>query len=235
MNLQILYEDDNLLAVNKPAGVIVFPEGRIKKQDTLVPELLALSPELEKLEEPRYGIAHRLDKETSGILLVAKNNKTLSFLQKQFKKREIEKKYLALINGHLNVKERKLETLIGRSPNNRLKQKVFFPHSPDGKGKRKAVTFFKTIKEFENYSLIEASPKTGRKHQIRVHLSYLHHPIVGDKVYGFENQKKPDGLDRHFLHASYIKFQFLNNKKIEVESKLPKKLKQILNSLNYDQ
>ncbi len=234
MNLQILYEDDNLLAVNKPAGVIVYPEGKIKEEETLIPELLSLKPELKKLESPRYGIAHRLDKETSGVLLVAKNNKALSFLQKQFKNREIEKRYLALISGHLKIKERKLETLIGRSPNNRLKQKVFLPHSPDGKGKRKAITSIKVIDEFKDYSLIEAKPKTGRKHQIRVHLSYLSHPIVGDKVYGFEDQKKPANLERQFLHASSIKFRLLNKEEIEIKSKLPNKLKQILNNLNHD-
>lgn len=235
MSLQILYENDNLLAVNKPAGIIVYPEGKIKKKKTLIPELLDLKPELKKLEKPRYGIAHRLDKETSGILLVAKNRETLLFLQKQFKNREIEKRYLALVSGHLNIKERKLETLIGRSKKNRLKQKVFLPHSPDGKGKRKAITYLKVIEEFKDYSLVEAKPKTGRKHQIRVHLSYLNHPIVGDKVYSFEDQKKPNNLNRQFLHASYIKFQLSNKKEIEIKSKLPNKLKQILNKIKHDQ
>lgn len=236
MKLKILYEDDNLLVIDKPAGIIVFPENLIKER-ALIDYLLEKFPGLKNVgKPPRYGICHRLDKDTSGILLVAKNNKALEFFQKQFKERKIEKKYLALVAGNIKTNQGEIETLIGRAKKNRKKQKVYLPLSPGVKEKklRKAITEYKVIKRFKNYSLLEVMPKTGRKHQIRCHLAYLSHPIVGDKLYGFKNQPKPKGLNRQFLHAIFLKIKLPGGTKIELKSDLPKNLKKILKKLNYD-
>jgi len=202
--VKIIYEDDNLLVIDKPAGLVV---DNIERR------------------------VHRLDKDTSGILLVAKNDKALEFLQKQFKEREVKKKYLALVAGNLKKEEGVIETLIGRSPGDRRKQKVYLPGEPNAQEKRKAVTEYKVLQRFENYTLIKVEPKTGRKHQIRTHLAYLGHPIAGDKLYGFKNQPRPERLKRQFLHASYLKVKLPNGKTKEFKSELPNELKLCLQNL----
>jgi len=228
---KVLYEDENLLVVDKPAGIVVFPE-KEEKEKTLIDLILEKFPDLKNVgKSPRYGIIHRLDKDTSGILLVAKNNQSLFFFQKQFKEKKVIKKYLALIFGNLEKNQGSIETLIGRSPKNRKKQKVYFPFEPNSKGKREAVTEYKVLKRFEIFTLVEATPETGRKHQIRTHFSYLNHPIVGDKVYGFKN-KVVEGLNRQFLHAFYLKIQLPNAKEKEFKSDLPQDLKKFLEKLN---
>ena len=204
MELNILYEDEDLSVIDKPAGVNC--------------------DDFEKR-------VHRLDKNTSGILLVAKNDKALEFLQKQFKEREVKKKYLALVAGNLKKEEGVIETLIGRSPGDRRKQKVYLPGEPNAQEKRKAVTEYKVLQRFENYTLIKVEPKTGRKHQIRTHLAYLGHPIAGDKLYGFKNQPRPERLKRQFLHASYLKVKLPNGKTKEFKSELPNELKLCLQNL----
>jgi 23S rRNA pseudouridine1911/1915/1917 synthase len=202
-----LYEDKDLLVFDKPAGVNAddFPL-RI----------------------------HRLDKDTSGILLVAKNEKALKFFQNQFKKRRVEKKYLALVVGNLRNLEGETKTLIGRSPKDKRKQKVYLLNSPEAKRKklREAITEYRVLQRFKNYTLIEAVPKTGRKHQIRAHLAHLGHPIAGDKLYGFKGQIWPKGLSRHFLHASYLKIELTGGQTKEFRSDLPPDLKNVLKNLN---
>ena len=204
MEFQIIYEDDDLLVIDKPAGMVV---------DDI----------------PRR--VHRLDKDTSGILLVAKNDKALEFFQKQFKERRIKKKYLCLVIGNLKNKEGEIKTLLGRSPKDRRKQKVFLPQEPGALGKREAITKYKVLERFKNYDLIEVEPKTGRKHQIRAHFSYLGHPIAGDKLYGFKNQPCPEGLNRQFLHASYLKIKLPDGQEREFKSDLPEDLKLCLINL----
>ena len=178
--MKIIYEDENVQVLDKPAGVN--------------------SDDFEKR-------AHRLDKDTSGIFLVAKNDETLEFLQKQFQNREVKKKYIALTVGNLKNTEGTIETLLGRSPSDRRKQKIFMPHDPQAEDKRAAITKYKALQRFENYDLIEVEPLTGRKHQIRAHMAYLGHPIAGDKLYGFKNQLLPKGLNRQFLHAKYLEIK----------------------------
>jgi len=227
-----LYEDNDLLAVDKPAGLPVFKEGNIKDK-TLIDYLIEQFPELKSTGSPqRYGVVHRLDKDTSGLLLVAKNDKALIFLQKQFKNRKVEKKYLALVVGDIKQDKGIIETLIGRAPKDGKKQKVFFSGEPGSQNKRQAVTEYKVLDRYENYTLLEVIPKTGRKHQIRCHLAYIQHPIAGDKVYGFKNQSCPKGLARHFLHASYLKFQLPDGEIKEVKSDLPGDLKKVLEEIN---
>ncbi len=202
--LKVIYEDENLLVIDKPAGIN--------------------SDDFQKR-------VHRLDKDTSGILLIAKNDKILEFLQKQFKQRKVIKKYLALAIGNLKKTEGKIETLIGRSAGDRRKQKVYLVHEPGSQGKREAVTKYKVLQRFKDYDLIEVEPKTGRKHQIRTHFAYLGHPIAGDKMYGFKNQPSPKGLKRHFLHASYLNIKLPNGREKEFKSELPNDLKEILKNL----
>ena len=234
MDLKIIYEDNNVLVVEKPAGLIVFPEGKTKEK-TLADYLLKNFSWFKKSEAPpRYGIVHRLDKETSGILLVAKNKKVLLFLQKQFKNKRVEKKYKALVVGKIKNNEGKIKTLIGRSPKNRKKQKVFLRGEPGSEGKREAITKYRVIDRFNNFTLLEVLPQTGRKHQIRCHLAYIHHPIVGDKLYGFKNQPSFPELERQFLHASYIKIKLPTGEEKEFKSELPEDLKRILKKLKND-
>lgn len=201
MSLKIIYEDDNVLVVDKPAGVVVTD----------------IYPGLSK--------AHRLDKDTSGVLLIAKNEKALIFLQKQFKQRSVEKKYIALVIGNVKSNQAKIETLIGRSKKQGIKQKVYLTTEPGSKGKREAITEYKVLERFKDYTLLEVFPKTGRMHQIRTHLAYINHPIAGDKKYGFKNQPCPKELKRQFLHASYLKIKLPNAEFKELNSKLAQDLK----------
>lgn len=251
MNLKTIYEDANILVIDKPAGIIVFPENQITEK-TLIDYLLKDFSYLKNVgKPPRYGIVHRLDKDTSGILLVAKNNKALDFLQKQFQEGKIIKKYLALIVGNLKINQGKIETLIGKSLKNRKKQRAISLYTPGAKrqGLRRAITEYKVIKRFsasaksyggsteafgeggKDYTLVQVLPKTGRKHQIRCHLAHLGHPIVGDKIYGFKGQPKPKNLKRHFLHAGYLKVQLPEGKEKELKSALPEDLKLIIKNL----
>ena len=196
--MKIIHEDENVQVYDKPAGINCDDfEKRI----------------------------HRLDKDTSGIFLVAKNEKALEFFQKQFQERKVEKKYLALVVGNLKNKEGEIKTLLGRSPKDRRIQKAYLAHEPQAEGKREAVTRYKVLQRCKDYDLIEVKPETGRKHQIRAHFAYLGHPIAGDKLYGFKNQPCPKGLKRQFLHASYIKIELPNGEIKEFQSELPNELK----------
>lgn len=225
MDIKIIYEDNDLVVVDKPAGIAVFPEGNIKGE-TLVDLLLQKYPGLNKAgEAPRYGIVHRLDKDTSGLLMVAKTTEALIFLQKKFINREVEKKYTALANGTIKDDVGTIDTLLGRSPGDPRKQAVI------EKGERQAVTEYKVLKRFAGYTLLEATIKTGRKHQIRAHLTHIHHPVAGDRLYGFKDSPTPEGLTRQFLHASYIKMQLPSGKVQEFHSDLPKDLQTILEKL----
>lgn len=231
MDIKIIYEDNDILVADKPAGIVVFPEGQTK-ENTLIDELIKKYPELKDAgESPRYGIVHRLDKDTSGILLIAKNNKSLIFLQKQFINREVEKKYLALVTGSAKEEKGEIKTLIGRAPGDKRKQKAYLPDDPKSQGKREAVTEYKVIERFKDYTLLEVEIKTGRRHQIRCHFSYIHHPIAGDKLYGFKNSPLPKGLTRQFLHATELKIRLPNGEIKKFASEFPEELNNILKNL----
>jgi 23S rRNA pseudouridine1911/1915/1917 synthase len=232
MEFKIIYEDGDLLAIDKPPGLVGFPEEDNQKEKTLIDDLLEKFPDLKNVgEPPRYGLAHRLDKDTSGILLIAKNNESLTSLQKQFESREISKKYIALVAGKVNQNSGRIESLIGRSQQNRQKQKVYLPNEPGSENKREATTDYQVLKRLENYTLVEVAPKTGRKHQIRVHFAYIGHPIAGDKLYGFKNQACPKGLKRQFLHAAYLKIKSIGGKELELRSELPEDLETIIKNI----
>ncbi|TSC94135.1 MAG: 23S rRNA pseudouridine synthase [Parcubacteria group bacterium Licking1014_1] len=234
MDLKIIYEDNALLVVDKPAGIIVFSE---RKNDdgeprrTIADFLIEKYPQLKNVgEAPRYGIVHRLDKDTSGILLVAKTNETLIFLQKQFKNREAEKKYIALVVGNIKEEQSEIKTLMGRAPGDKRKQKVYLAGDPTSAGKREAFTKYKVLKRYEKYTLLEVKIKTGRRHQIRCHFSYLRHPIAGDKMYSFKDSFAPEGLNGQFLHAAYLKIKIPNGETKEFRSELPEELKIVLDN-----
>ncbi|MDD5606766.1 MAG: RNA pseudouridine synthase [Candidatus Pacebacteria bacterium] len=212
--MQIIHENSDLLVIDKEPGITI---------EELTSNLLKRYSFLKDL--PRAGIVHRLDKDTSGLLLIAKNVDSLNSLQKEFKEKKVEKKYICLVIGKTE-NHGEIKTLLGRNPNNRLKQKVYSFTEPKVGTTREAITEYKKIKEFKDYSLLEVKIQTGRKHQIRCHLSYINHPIAGDNMYGFKNQTCPKELSRQFLHAKYIK---IKNK--EFFSELPKDLKKVLDNL----
>lgn len=207
MPLKILHENDRLLVVDKPPHVTV--------------EALA--------QELNYCPAHRLDKDTSGILLFAKDAPTLAFLHSQFKERKVEKRYICLVHGNIKQENGIVHTLLGRSKADRRKQRAY-PFTETGPGKREAITHWRVLKRFKGYTLLQVNPKTGRKHQIRAHMASLSHPIAGDRLYGFKNQRTPAGLKRQFLHASYVK---LKNK--EFVSELPEDLENVITNLAIEQ
>lgn len=198
IKLNIVYEDKDVIVIDKPAGLTVHP-GAGQKSGTLVNALLAHYPLLKDVgEDPaRPGIVHRLDKDTSGLMIIAKNNRAFGFLKNQFKNKKVEKKYLALVAGRPKEANGKIQTFISRSKSDPTKQKV----SQTG---QRAVTLYKTIKEFKNFTLIEVQPKTGRMHQIRVHLAWLGNPVAGDNKYGLKKRACPEGLTRQFLHAAKL-------------------------------
>ncbi len=209
-----LYESDKLLVIDKPTGIVVSELAEELKNDVL---------QLKDL--PRYGLAHRLDKDTSGILLFGKDEKILKILKEKFKKRKVKKKYVCLAWRPMKEKKGKIVTSMRRGGDRRKHQS----YDPEEKG-RKAVSFYEVLENFRNYSLIEVSPITGRRHQIRSQLAYLGHPLVGDKLYGFKDQKDPVKMDRHFLHNKFLEVK-VEGKRKRFISELPDDLQEIINKL----
>ncbi len=203
MPLKILHENATLLVVDKPAGLTI--------------------EQIEK--ELGYPPAHRLDKDTSGVLLVAKTPEALEQLQKQFRERQVVKRYICLVEGSLKSGAGTIHTLLARSPADRRKQRTF-PLSEPKEGRREALTEWKVLQRFKDFTLLEVTPKTGRKHQVRAHMTALGHPVAGDKLYGFKNQRIPRDLKRQFLHAAYLKIGNL-----EYSSELPPDLQTVLDNL----
>ena len=235
MDIKIIYEDNDVLVVDKPGGLIVFEEGKNPSASSgpfLISELIKRYPELKSVgEAPRHGIVHRLDKDTSGVLLVAKSAEALLFLQKQFKNREVSKKYVCLVEGEIKSDKGEIRTLIARSKKDGRKQKVYLENEPHPESAKEAITEYKVLEDFKNYTLLEVQIKTGRRHQIRCHFSYLQHPIAGDKLYGFKNSKVPKCLTRQFLHAQKLKIQLPSGETKEFLSELPEELQKTFNNL----
>jgi 23S rRNA pseudouridine1911/1915/1917 synthase len=236
MDIKIIYEDNDVLVVDKPTDIVVFPEGKTleNNEKTLIDYLIEKYPELKNTgQSPRYGVVHRLDKDTSGVLLGAKSAEALIFLQKQFKNREVEKKYVCLVEGNMENDSGVIKTLIARAKGDPRKQRAYSPINAP-KSAREAITEYKVLERFKDYTLLEVQIKTGRRHQIRCHFSYLKHPIAGDKMYSFKNSKIPEGLTRQFLHAQRLKIQLPNGRIQEFISELPEDLKTILNNLKFE-
>ncbi len=221
--LDVIYEDDALLVVNKPAGMVVHPAYG-HASGTLVNAVLAHCPQIADVGGPdRAGVVHRLDKDTSGLILIAKDSVTRAALQRQFKRRQVAKTYLALVEGQVQPREGVVEAPVGRDKRQRKKMAVV-------RSGREARTMYRAIEYFANYTLLEVRPHTGRTHQVRVHLSWLGYPIVGDAVYGRHRQRLLRG--RHFLHAARIRFSHpATSEEVEFEAPLPPKLADVLNQL----
>jgi len=223
--LDIIFENDNLIVVNKPAGMVVHPSAG-HDTGTLVHAVMGYVPDIEGIGgEERPGVVHRLDKETSGLILLAKNDHALRWLQNQFRLRKVEKTYLALVDGQPPTPSGRVEAPVGRDPSHRKKMAIM----PPGKG-REAVSEYITLESFESHTLLEFHPLTGRTHQIRLHCMFLGCPIVGDKVYG--HRKQSIDIDRHFLHAAKLKIILPGEQQAQTfEAPLPGELISVLDEL----
>ncbi len=223
--LDIIFENDDLIVVNKPAGMVVHPAAG-HYSGTLVNAVLGYDPDLEGIGgEERPGLVHRLDKETSGLIILAKNERAHNWLQDQFRLRKVEKTYLALVDGKPPSPAGRVEASIGRDPSHRKKMAILQP----GKG-REAVSEYKTLEVFKKHTLLEFHPLTGRTHQIRLHCQFLGCPIVGDAVYGKRTATVTIG--RHFLHAFQLKIVLPGEKNPRTfEAELPGELKAVLDEV----
>ncbi len=201
--LEIIYEDKDLAIINKQPGLVVHPAPG-NYEHTLVNALLYHFKNLSDINPQRPGIVHRLDKETSGLLVIAKNNFSHLDLAGQFAKHAIQRRYIALVKGSMEFDEHVIELPIGRDPVKRKNMSVGFGHKT-----KYAKTYYRTLKRTKNFSLLELAPFTGRTHQLRVHLAFLGHPILGDTKYGKNNDYK-----RLALHAKHIGFIHPRTKKL---------------------
>jgi 23S rRNA pseudouridine1911/1915/1917 synthase len=223
--LDIVFENDDLMVVNKSAGMVVHPAAG-HSSGTLVHAALAHAPEMEGINgEERPGVVHRLDKDTSGLILLAKNDRAQRWLQDQFRLRKVDKIYLALVDGHPPTPQGRVEAPVGRDPSHRKQMAVV----PLARG-REAVTEYFTKESFVHHTLVEAHPFTGRTHQIRLHMAFLGCPIVGDRLYGHKHLTL--AIDRQFLHAARLTIVLPGEKKPRTfEAPLPADLEQVLDLL----
>jgi len=222
--LNIIYEDEDIVVINKQADLVVHPAPG-HESGTLVNALLYHCNNLSGISgEVRPGIVHRLDKDTTGVMVVAKNNQAHLNLSQQFKDRETEKRYLTLVEGNIKHNKGKIDAAIGRDPRDRKKMAVTSRNS------KKAVTRFEILERFGDYTWVEVKLETGRTHQIRVHMSYLGNPIVGDKTYGYKNSNL--GAKRQLLHAYRLGIEHpTKNEWMEFEAEIPQDMQEILESL----
>ncbi|OGI95447.1 hypothetical protein A2917_02710 [Candidatus Nomurabacteria bacterium RIFCSPLOWO2_01_FULL_42_17] len=227
MKIKVLYEDSNILAINKPSGILVHPREGIKPARNATHSVAGGEKTILDLffkKYPKLEIVHRLDFETSGVMLLAKNKKAHEFLKKQFADREVKKIYVAIVSGSVRNDRGVINKPIGRSPRD-------FRRYLSGRGARgemrEAITEYRVIKRIKNFTYLEVRPKTGRTHQIRVHMKYLNHPVVCDSLYN-PDSPCPKGISRMALHAKSIEFKNLKDKIIKVESPLPKEFEKML-------
>lgn len=236
MGIKILYEDKDILVIDKPSGISVHGDGR-SKEKTIADWVLKNYPKMKNVGEPMFfdgkeikrpGIVHRLDKETSGVLLLAKNQKAHQFLKNQFQERVVKKIYNTIVYGWVKNDHGILNKPIGRSPSDFRKKLA-------GRGARgelrEAITDYRVLKRFEigfiKFTYLEIRLKTGRTHQIRVHMKYLNHPVVCDMLYA-PLDKCPKGITHLALHSRSIEFQNLKGEKIKVESCLSKEIEKFI-------
>lgn len=228
MHLDIIYEDHDLLVVNKPAGMVVHPAlGHY--DDTLVNALLAYLPALQGADKTlRPGIVHRLDKDTSGLIIVAKNARAQAALLEQMQRHAIIKRYVALVVGNVALDQGSIDAPIGRDARHRQQMAV------TAVGSREARTHFKVLERYARHTLLLLQLETGRTHQIRLHLKAIGHPVMGDPVYGSGNVFKRAPLNRQFLHACQLSFTHpFTGETIELEAPLPADLQAVLEQKNY--
>ena len=219
MDIDIVYEDDDVMVINKKSGVVVHPAPG-NYSGTLVNGLMYLSKDLSHVNgEFRPGIVHRIDKDTSGLLIVAKNDKAHRILAEELKEKKVKRKYLALVSGVINHDVGEIDAPIGRDPSDRKKMCVTSTNSKD------AITHFRVLERYKNASLIECELETGRTHQIRVHMKYINHPVINDPVYGKNNH----GEFGQLLHAKEITFTHPTTKEVMTFScEVPEEFNKIL-------
>lgn len=206
IDLPVLYEDDDCIVINKPAGVLTHAQGTLSTEATVA---TFVRDKLKDLEGARGGIVHRLDRATSGVIICAKNQEALSFMQKQFSQRKVKKTYMAIVPGHLEVTEAVIDMPIERNP----KAPATFRVGHNGKP---STTHYKVVEQGPNYSLIQLAPTTGRTHQLRVHMAEQGYPIVGDPLYGTGSFG-----DRLFLHALSLEITLPNRERMTFTAPLP--------------
>jgi 23S rRNA pseudouridine1911/1915/1917 synthase len=221
--LNIVYEDRDIIVVDKPAGLVVHPAPG-HPRGTLANALVAHSPDISVGGSNRAGIVHRLDKDTSGLIVAAKSDRGRTSLVSQWAEQSVEKTYLALVAGRTEEEEATIEAPIGRDPKNRQRMAVV-------RSGRDAVTHFRVVERFANATLLEIKIETGRTHQIRVHLAFIGHPVVGDSLYGRTRDAIP-GLDRQFLHASELAIELPDGTPMRFRSPLPDELQRVLDDLH---
>ena len=215
MKIKILYEDFSILAIDKPSGILVHPDKR-SKEKTIRDIFFKKYPKLE--------IVHRLDKDTSGVMLLAKNKKAHEFLKEQFQNRTVKKIYNTIVSGRFKNDRGIINKPIGRSPKD-------FRRWLSGRGARgelrDAETSYKVLKRLKNFTFLEVRPKTGRTHQIRVHMKFINHPVVCDSLYNPQGVC-PKDLKRLALHAASIEFKDMKGQIVKIESKLPLEFQKML-------
>ncbi|HET9015977.1 MAG TPA: RluA family pseudouridine synthase [Thermomicrobiaceae bacterium] len=220
--IPIIYEDDDVIVFDKPAGIVTHPAPG-HEHGTLVNMLRALHPNLPLNSSDRPGIVHRLDKDTSGLIVVAKNELARRFLLRQWQERDVVKRYTALVHGRVGESAGTIDAPISRDPHNRKRMAIV----PGG---RPAVSHFTVMERFRDATLLSVVIETGRTHQIRVHMAFIGHPVVGDQTYGRRPFRLP--VPRQFLHATYLKFTLPGSERpIEVETPLPADLRRVLDEL----
>lgn len=222
--VDVIYEDKDIIVVNKPKGLVVHPANG-NPDGTLVNAIMAICKgSLSGIGgEIRPGIVHRLDKDTSGIIIIAKNDEAHINLSEQIKNREVKKTYIALVRGFVKENEATINMPIGRSPKDRKKMAVV-------KNGKNAITHIKVLERFNNYTLLQVNIETGRTHQIRVHLSEIGYPIVGD--YTYSNGKNEFGIVGQCLHAKSLKFRHpITNEEMYLEAELPQYFKDVIKKL----
>lgn len=226
MDIEIVYEDEDIIVVNKPSGLVVHP-GAGNYENTLVNGLLYYTEELSSENgEERPGIVHRIDKDTSGLLLIAKNNKTHQILTEYFKNKEVKREYLALLCGRFPHDSATIDAPIGRDPEDRKKMTVIATNA------KEAVTHLKVIRRYQDYTLVSLKLETGRTHQIRVHMKYIGYPVYNDPVY---NPKKATEFGQ-FLHSAKMDFKHpITKKEMHFECPLPVFFQEFIDSLETDQ
>jgi len=220
---EVLYEDDQVVVINKPSGLVVHPGAGVR-EGTLVHGLIFCYPEIAAVGSPtRPGIVHRLDKETSGVMVVARTEQAYQFLRQQFEDRKVKKTYLALALGKFREKKGLIDLPIGRHVHHRKKISV------KTRKPRVALTNYQVLEEFQETTFLVLQPVTGRTHQLRVHLSATGHPLVGDTRYGGGGKKQLQKSPRLFLHAWKLSFQHPSSGQVlEFEAPLPQELNQVL-------
>ena len=224
MELPVIYEDEHLFAIDKPAGIAVHKVSPTDPQETVADILVRERPYLAGVGESplRPGIVHRLDKETSGIMLIAKDQPTFEYLKKQFQDRLVKKEYLALVYGHPKDRRGTITATLGKLGTKQTTQLKGHKELVE----REAVTDYEVVKEYRDYTLVRVMPHTGRTHQIRVHMKHLGHPLVGDRLYGKKGDHRP-----MFLHAQRLAFTTPTGSALVLEADLPETLQKVLDAL----